>query len=111
MDHFLEEYGSAQAFEEEFGYKMPTTISELHPMIHYTMEGHNEVGMDASRNSIYLINKLDDKYRDVILLKSMGVDNQTIAEIMHISDNLVSQRYKRAKKQLWQMGGKDLYAE
>lgn len=58
-----------------------------------------------------LINKLDDKYRDVILLKSMGIDNQTIAEIMHISDNLVSQRYKRAKDQLLKMGGKDLYAE
>ena len=58
-----------------------------------------------------LINKLDDKYRDVILLKSMGVDNQTIAEIMHISDNLVSQRYKRAKKLLLEIGGKELYAE
>ena len=58
-----------------------------------------------------LINKLDNKYRDVVLLKSLGFDNRGIAEIMHISDNLVSQRYKRAKKQLWQMGGKDLYAE
>lgn len=58
-----------------------------------------------------LINKLDDKYRDVVLLKSLGIDNHGIAEIMHISDNLVSQRYKRAKKLLWQMGGKDLYAE
>ncbi len=58
-----------------------------------------------------LINKLDDKYRDVVLLKSLGLDNHSIAEILHISDNLVSQRYKRAKKQLWQMGGKDLYAQ
>ena len=58
-----------------------------------------------------LINKLDDKYRDVVLLKSLGFDNHGIGEIMHISDNLVSQRYKRAKEQLLKMGGKDLYAE
>ena len=58
-----------------------------------------------------LINKLDDKYRDVVLLKSLGFDNRGIAEIMHISENLVSQRYKRAKDQLLKMGGKDLYAE
>ena len=58
-----------------------------------------------------LINKLDDKYRDVILLKSLGFDNKAIADIMDISDDLVRQRYLRAKKQLLKMGGKDLYAE
>ena len=58
-----------------------------------------------------LINKLDEKYRDVILLKSLGFDNKAIAEIMNISDDLVRQRYSRAKKQLLKMGGKDLYAE
>ena len=56
-----------------------------------------------------LINKLDDKYRDVILLKSMGFDSHSIAEVMNISVELVRQRYLRAKKQLWEMGGKDLY--
>lgn len=57
-----------------------------------------------------LIDKLDSKYRDVILLKSMGFDNQDIAEIMNISEALVRKRYSRARKQLWEMGGKDLYA-
>lgn len=56
-----------------------------------------------------LINKLDDKYRDIVLLKSMGIDNKDIAHIMNISDELVRKRYSRAKKQLWKMGGKDLY--
>ena len=56
-----------------------------------------------------LINKLDSKYRDIILLKSMGFDNRGIAEIMNISEVLVRKRYSRAKKQLWEMGGKDLY--
>lgn len=57
-----------------------------------------------------LIDQLDSKYRDVIVLKSMGFDNQGIAEIMNISEALVRKRYSRAKKQLWTMGGKDLYA-
>ena len=58
-----------------------------------------------------LINRLDDKYRDVILLKSLGFDNKSIAKVMNISEELVRQRYSRAKKQLWEMGGKNLYAE
>ena len=56
-----------------------------------------------------LINKLGDKYRDVVLLRSLGFDNQAIAEIMGISVELVRKRYSRAKKMLWEMGGKDLY--
>lgn len=58
-----------------------------------------------------LINKLDDKYRDLILLKSMGFDNKYISKAMNISEELVRQRYVRAKKQLLKMGGKDLYAK
>jgi len=56
-----------------------------------------------------LINKLDEKYRDVVLLKSLGFDNKRIADVMDISEELVRKRYSRAKKQLWEMGGKDLY--
>lgn len=66
---------------------------------------------EACDNLHNLINKLDDKYRDVILLKSLGLDNKAIAETMNISEELVRQRYLRAKKQLLKMGGKDLYAE
>ena len=58
-----------------------------------------------------LINRLDDKYRDVILLKCLGFDTKGIAEVMNISEELVRQRYSRAKKQLWEMGGKNFYAE
>ena len=56
-----------------------------------------------------LIDKLDDKYRDVILLKSLGVSNKTIAKTMNITEELVRQRYLRAKKKLLEMGGDDLY--
>jgi len=58
-----------------------------------------------------LINKLDDRYRDVVILRSLGFDNRSIADIMNITPNLVSQRYRRAKELLLEMGGKDLYAE
>lgn len=58
-----------------------------------------------------LINKLDDKYRDVILFKSLGFDSKSIAEVMNVSEELVRKRYSRARKKLWEMGGKDLYAE
>ena len=58
-----------------------------------------------------LINKLDDKYRDVILFKSLGFDNKSIAEVMNISEELVRKRYSRARKKLWEMGGEELYVE
>lgn len=58
-----------------------------------------------------LINRLDDKYRDVILFKSLGFDYKAIAKMMNISEELARQRYARAKKQLWEMGGNNLYAE
>jgi RNA polymerase sigma factor (sigma-70 family) len=57
-----------------------------------------------------LINKLDDKYRDVILFKSLGLENDAIAEMMNISEVLVRKRYSRARKKLLEMGGKNLYA-
>ena len=57
-----------------------------------------------------LVNKLDDKYRDVLLFKSMGLDNKSIAEMMNISQDLVRQRYSRARKKLLKMGGDNLYA-
>lgn len=58
-----------------------------------------------------LINELDDKYRDVILLKVDGYDTKEIANLMNISEELVRQRYSRAKKQLLKKGGSDLYEE
>ena len=68
----------------------------------------SEQNCDALHDAI---NKLDDKYRDVVLYKSLGFDDHYIAKAMNISDDLVRKRYSRAKKQLWEMGGKDLYVE
>lgn len=58
-----------------------------------------------------LINQLDNKYRDIILLKSLGFDYKHISVVMNISEDLARQRYSRAKKKLWEMGGSDLYAK
>lgn len=58
-----------------------------------------------------LLNKLDRKYRDVVLYKSLGFDDSQIAFVMNITVSLVRTRYYRAKKLLWEMGGKDLYVE
>ncbi len=56
-----------------------------------------------------LIDKLDHKYRDVLVLKSMGYDYDEIAYFMNISNGLVRKRYSRAKAILLEMGGDTLY--
>ncbi len=56
-----------------------------------------------------LINKLDNKYRDVITLKGMGYNYEEIACIMGISQALVRKRYSRAKTMILDMGGEMLY--
>lgn len=56
-----------------------------------------------------LIDKLDLKYRDVIVLKGYGYEYEEIACLMHISQELVRQRYSRARKKIIEMGGGMLY--
>ncbi len=53
---FLARYGTKEAFSAQFGYPMPTTRYEVKPGIHYWMQGHNEMGIDAARNSLYIHN-------------------------------------------------------
>ena len=56
-----------------------------------------------------LINRLDLKYRDVIILKSMGLSTEEIASVMGISCELVRKRYSRARKMIIKLGGDALY--
>ncbi len=56
VDYFTETYGSAEEFKAYFGYDMPTTRAALHPVIHYSIYGYNEISMDAGRNSLRIIN-------------------------------------------------------
>lgn len=56
-----------------------------------------------------IIDKLDLKYRDVIVLKGYGYGYEEIAYLMHISQELVRKRYSRAKKMIIEMGGDILY--
>lgn len=61
------------------------------------------------RYVIELINKLDVKYRDVLVLKGMGYDYDEIAYFMNISPDAVRKRYSRAKAMIIEMGGDTLY--
>lgn len=56
-----------------------------------------------------LIEQLDTKYRDVIILRSMGFHHCEIAQIMCISEDSVRQRYCRAREKIKRMGGIQLY--
>lgn len=57
-EYFLSVYGSAENFKALFGYDMPTTRAMLHPNIHYAIYGQNEMGIDAARNSLLIMNLL-----------------------------------------------------
>lgn len=56
-----------------------------------------------------LIDKLDLKYRDVIVLKGLGYGYEEIAFLMNLSPETARQRYSRAKKLILEMGGDTLY--
>lgn len=56
-----------------------------------------------------IIDSLDYKYRDILVLKSMGYDYDDIARIMNISQTLVRKRYSRARKMILEKGGASLY--
>lgn len=55
-----------------------------------------------------LISQLDDKYRDIIILRSMGIGSEEIAYLMGISQSLVRKRYSRAKAKILALGGDSL---
>lgn len=56
-----------------------------------------------------LIDKLELKYRDVIILKSMGYDYDSIAYFMSITPVLARKRYSRARAMILEMGGETLH--
>jgi len=56
------------------------------------------------------VEALDEKYRDVIILRyQLGFSGKEISEIIHISEQLVRQRIKRAKQMIKKKGGEELY--
>lgn len=56
-----------------------------------------------------LIQSLDAKYRDVILLKSKGLEYAQIAALLDITEETARQRMVRGRKLLLQKGGRSLY--
>ena len=64
---------------------------------------------DNVRFMLSLINRLDEKYRRVILMKYSGLSNKDIADLLFISQNAVRQRLFVAKRKLLEMGGGRFY--
>lgn len=67
------------------------------------------ISEDNVKYILALLNRLEPKYRDVILLKYRGWSNKDIADMLFISQGSVRQLLFRAKKQLIKMGGGRLY--
>jgi flagellar biosynthesis component FlhA len=60
---------------------------------------------------LFLIIPLPTAMIDILLVVNIGLSIMILMITMNISEALVRKRYSRARKQLWEMGGKDLYAE
>ena len=60
---------------------------------------------DNVRYVLSLINRLDEKYKNVLLLKYSGFSNKEISSVLFISEDTVRQRLFRAKNLILKMGG------
>lgn len=67
------------------------------------------ISEDNTRFILSLLDRLEPKYKEVILLKYQGWNNKDISEVLFISQEAVRQRLFRAKKLLIKMGGGRLY--
>ena len=56
-----------------------------------------------------LIDKLKPIYRDVLIMKARGWENDEIAHVFGISVDLVRKRHSRARAKIIEMGGEQLY--
>ena len=56
-----------------------------------------------------LIDRLDVKYRDVVILKGLGYSCADISYLLNITKELARKRYSRAKQMIIEMGGEKLY--
>lgn len=54
--HILQAYPNGELdFPTRSAYRLPSTVSEVHPDIHYRQPGYNELGFDAARNMLKLL--------------------------------------------------------
>ena len=83
--YFTGKYGSPEAFEEKFGYKMPSSYMDILPNSpHYLMYAHNEMGLDCARNTLLYINETQptDGYalsynEEDVVISLFGKDGRT----------------------------------
>jgi hypothetical protein len=59
-NYFLSKYGTNEEYNKENpmvkSWNMPTTVATLHPNIHFSQLGHNEIGKTAAENIVYALN-------------------------------------------------------
>lgn len=60
---------------------------------------------DNVKYMLSLINRLDEKYKNVLLLKYSGFSNKEISSVLFISEDTVRQRLFRTKNLILKMGG------
>ena len=80
--------------------------------IHDQNDDLDKLVLDAERCELMrkLIDQLDFKYRDIIMLKYYYMmPNDKIAQVMQITESLVRMRMTRAKRILLEKGGEALY--
>jgi DNA-directed RNA polymerase specialized sigma24 family protein len=78
--------------------------------IAYDVVGNHHDAQDCVQETIVkIIDRLDHCYRDVLVLRGLGLDHGEIADLMGISVELVRKRYQRARQKLLEMGGEALY--
>ena len=77
-NYFVNKYGTNENFKAQNGgitYNMPTTISQIHPGIHYKQNGYNELGRDAVYNLLRQVGFVTAEQADITfkLLDDKGV--------------------------------------
>ena len=78
--------------QDEAWYK-PTTPLDVHPTVHYTQIGYNELGLEAARNTLYNLGVLTPPENEMVEVKFVGWDGYTeigsVAADASASDRLV----------------------
>lgn len=71
-DYFSSRYPDEDAFYQEYGYPRPSTVQEVHPDIHYRQPAYNEMGKDAARNMLKVLNGTTGPPSDIRLIHQNG---------------------------------------
>ncbi len=73
QNYFNNKYpGGKLSYPTRTDYRLPTTMQEVHPDIHYRQKGYNELGADAASNVISFLRNERDENTNVTMYKADG---------------------------------------